>query len=212
MNVMPRILLPFFLVAGLLVGQYKVKPGGAPPSELDAAIAGVLQKQGVKLVGESGPIAELWLRTTMPSGPQVSEDSVTMPTVPHGSLLGAVKVSVNWSDRRGLQIKPGVYTLRFSYYPQDGAHQGAAPQRDFVILCLASEDKDLNATPKFEDLMKAASKASGVAHPLSLSVWKEDPKYFKAGSFEKQGEHDWIYQLTIGDVPVTIILAGKAEG
>lgn len=209
---MSRILLSLLMSLPVLLAQYKIEAGGAPPSEVDAAVTATLLKQGFRLVGDGGPIAEFWFRTSMPTGPKAAEDSVTMPDVPHGSLLGVMKVSTNWTDRRGQTVKAGTYTLRFSYYPPDGAHQGVAPQRDFLIPCLASEDKDPSATPKFDDLMNQARKASGIPHPLILSLWKEEPANFKDGSFEKMGEHDWVYMFKIGNTPIALVLIGKAEG
>ena len=204
---------PFLLTlmcAGTALAQYKLEPAGAPPAELDPAIAGVLQKDGARIAAADGsPFCEIWLRTTLPSGPKANEESLTLPTVPHGALLGAIRFPGRGSDRRGQTIKPGVYTLRFSYYPVDGNHQGAAPQRDFLILSMASADKNPSATPAFDALMDQSRKASGTPHPACLSFWKADTD-FKPG-FEKQGEHDWVFQTKIGDTPVAIILVGKAE-
>jgi len=208
---MHKTLFAFLLVSAVLFAQYKVEAGGAPPSEVDAAIAGAMQKQGMKLAGPNGNILEIWLRSSMPSGPKPAEDNVTMPAIPHGSLLGVMKVTAQWADRRGQTVKPGVYTMRFSYFPQNGDHQGVAPQRDFLLLSLAAIDTDLNATPNFDALVASSRKASGTPHPLVFSMWKEEPASFKAGSLEKMGDVDWVYQANIGDTPVSLILAGKAE-
>ena len=208
---MHRLALALFIASAALFAQYKAEAGGAPPSEVDAAIASAVQKQGMKLAGPNGEILEIWLRASMPSGPKSAEDNVTMPTIPHGSLLGVMKVTAQWADRRGQTVKPGVYTMRFSYFQQNGDHQGVAPQRDFLLLSPAAIDTDPNATPNFDVLVTSSRKASGTPHPLVFSMWKEEPASFKAGSLEKMGDHDWIYQANIGDTPVSLILAGKAE-
>jgi hypothetical protein len=194
-----------------LAAHYKVEPAGEAPSELEPAIKASLAKEGFKILSSDGKvISEIWLRSTVPSGPKANEDSVTMPTIPHGTVLGALRFPSTGSDRRGQTIKPGVYTLRFSYYPQNGDHQGVAPQRDFLIMTPAGEDKDLNAAPNFDALMVMSRKASGTPHPAVLSFWKQDTD-FKPG-FHKEGDQDWILQTKIGDTQVAIILIGKAEG
>ena len=89
---------------------------------------------------------------------------------------------VEVTDRRGLSIKPGVYTLRLSFFPADGNHQGIAPQRDFLLLSLAADDTDLNATPNFADLAKMSAKVTGTNHPASLSVWKAEASQLPGSS------------------------------
>jgi len=208
---MSKALLAVVLCAGSALAQYKVEPAGTPPPELDAAIVAALQKDGTKIVAANGSaVCEIWLRTSVPSGPKASEEGVSLPTIPHGALLGAMRFTARGSDRRGQMLKPGVYTLRFSYYPADGNHQGAAPQRDFLILSLAASDKDPDATPSFEALMDMSRKASGTPHPASLSFWKADTD-FKPG-FEKMGDNDWVLQTKIGDTPIAIILIGQYVG
>lgn len=208
---MCRILIVLALSAAALLGQYKMETAGAPPSELPAEMAQVLQKEGFKILSDSGSVlCELWLRSSMPSGPKLNEESLTLNTVPHGALLGVIRYVSPGADRRGQTLKPGIYTLRFSFYPVDGSHQGAAPQRDFLILSPAAEDKDPNATPGFEPLMNWSRKAAGAPHPACLSLWKADTDF--APGFAKMGEHDWVLQTKLGDTPVAIILIGVAEG
>ena len=197
------------LAAGTLAfGQYKSEPAGPPPSDASPAIQAALQKDGVRITGPKGTVCEIWLRTTAPSGPKSSESDLTLPTIPHGALIGVIRFPDKGSDRRGTQIKPGVYTMRYSYYPVNGDHQGVAPQRDFAVLSLASTDTDLNATPAFDALMAMSRKASGIQHPLVLSIFNPDPDY-KAG-FDKQGDTDWVLQEKLGDLSFGIILVGTA--
>lgn len=203
--------LGLLLSATSIFAQYKAELAGAPPAELAASVAGLLQKDGVKITGAGSKVlCEIWLRAAMPSSTKSAEDNLSMPTIPHGSLLGAIRFSSQHADRRGQGIKPGLYTMRFSIFPQNGDHQGVAPQRDFLILSPASEDKDGAANPAFDALMNMSRKASGTPHPLVFSTWKDEADA-KQG-FAKQGESDWVLHVKIGDVPVAIILVGKAEG
>jgi len=107
-------------------------------------------------------------------------------------------------------IQPGVYTLRYSNYPVDGAHQGVAPQRDFALMTPLASDPDPNATPAFDALVQMSTKASGTPHPAVLSL--ETPMDAKFPSVTKEGDHDWVLNVKIGDLQIAIIVAGKYEG
>ena len=211
-TIMIRTLSLGLLLSSVTVfAQYKSESAGPPPADLAASATGLLQKDGVKITGAGGKVlCEIWLRQTMPSGTKLAEDSLSIPTIPHGSLLGAIRFPSQHADRRGQGVKPGLYTMRFSFFPQNGDHQGVAPQRDFLILSQSAEDNDGAANPVFDALMTMSRKASGTPHPLVFSMWKDEADA-KPG-FEKQGENDWVLHVKIGDAPVSIILVGKAEG
>ena len=206
---MTKTALSFLLAATAAFAQYKSDSAGAPPAELAPSISKALQQQGTKIAGGGGAIVcEIWLRTSMPTGPKPADQTITL-SIPQGALLGVIRFSAQGADRRGQTIKPGVYTLRYSMIPVNGDHQGSAPQRDFVLLTPAADDKDPNATPDFDALVAMSRKASGTPHPAVLSIWgagASDP-----AGFAKQGENDWVLTTKIGDTPISIILIGKAE-
>src|SRR3954454_22725894 len=207
---MTKLVLSLIIAAGAAFGQYTSAPAGPPPSELNAGISAMLQKDGTKIMNGANVFCEIWLRTTAPNGPKSGEDNVSLPNIPQGALLGAIRFPGKGVDRRGNPIPAGVYTLRYSNVPQNGDHQGVAPQRDFMLISKAADDKDANAAPSFKDLVAASEKATGIPHPGVFSFWKQDSD-FKPG-FAQEGEHDWILQTKLGDIPVAIILVGKAEG
>jgi len=206
---MHKLALSLVLAASAALAQYKSEPAGAPPTELAPAVSQALQHQGTKIVAGDGAVyCEVWFRTALPSGPKPPDETVTL-SVPQGALVGVIRFPGQGADRRGQTIKPGVYTLRYSLIPVNGDHQGAAPQRDFILMTPAANDKDPSATPDFDALVAMSRKASGTPHPAVLSVWAagaSDPI-----GFAKQGEHDWVLTLKIGDIPVSIVLVGKAE-
>src|SRR5271163_3232547 len=104
---MLRPIFVLIMAAGAAFSQYKVEPAGPPPSELPAAVAGAMQKDGYKIVAANGTaFCEVWFRTAAPNGPKSTEDGVTLPTIPQGSLLGALRFPGRGSDRRGQSIKP----------------------------------------------------------------------------------------------------------
>jgi hypothetical protein len=203
---MKRIALSY-LAAAVLAFGHTAEPAGAPPADVDPAIAAVLQKDGVRIKDGDKIVMELWFRNSAPSGPATSEANVSLATVPHGSLLGVVRFPERGADRRGQTIKPGTYTLRLSYFPPDGNHQGVSEQRDFLLLSQAATDKDPKSTPDYQALTAASMKAAGTPHPAVLSLWKVDPANFKPG-VAQEGEHDWVLQHKIGDLPIAVIVAG----
>ena len=166
----------------------------------------VLQKDGIKITNNGAPYCALWFRTGKVGG-GATEENATMPGIPIGTLLGVIRFDGKGSDRRGQNIKPGVYTMRYGLIPVNGDHQGAAPQRDFFVLVPASDDKDLNATPKFEDLVAMSKKASGTPHPAVLSFWKADGS---TSGMSQQGD-DWVLQTKLGDTAIAVILVGAAS-
>jgi hypothetical protein len=206
------VALLYFAAVSALFAQYKSEPAGAPPPELAPAISQALQQQGTKILGNSGTIVcEVWFRSALPSGGQSSDQNITLGPIPQGALLGAIRFPAQSADRRGQPIKAGVYTLRYSLIPVNGDHQGAAPQRDFVLLTPAGDDKDANAAPGFDALVAMSRKTSGTPHPAVLSIWAagaSDPV-----GLAKQGDsNDWALTVKIGDTPISIILVGKVEG
>ena len=191
----------------LSAADYKAESAGAPPSDVPPAFAQVLQKEGTRIVGPSGPVMEIWLVSTAPKGPKTSESNVTLTEVPHGALMGVVRFPATGKDRRGTQVKAGTYTARFSMFPISGDHQGIAPQRDFWVLTRIADETDPNVKPDYDTLMKWSSKASGTPHPLVMSVWKADEA---KADFYSSGESDWVLQRQMGDVWLAIIVAGTA--
>lgn len=207
---MKRVTCTLILAAVAVQAQYKAQPAGDPPADVAPAVLAALNKSGTRIAAASGsPYVDIWLVSAAPSGPLSSEPSVTLPNIPAGALLGVLRFPAKGSDRRGQSIAAGVYTLRYGNYPANGNHQGAAPQRDFMVLVPAAEDKSTAAISDFDALMNLSRKASGTSHPAVFSFWKAD-KDDKPG-FAKQGENDWVLTTNLGNVTVSIILVGQAE-
>ena len=206
---MKKTILSMFLLAAACFGQYTAAPAGAPPSDLNPAVSALLQKEGVKISNGSNVFCEIWFRSALPAGAKSAEEAVTLPNIAQGTLLGVIRFPSNAADRRGNTIKPGVYTLRYSNYPQNGDHQGVAPQRDFALISRAADDTDPNAAPSFNKLVEQSEKALGAPHPGVFSIWKSDASA-KPG-LTQQGDTDWVLQTKIGDVPIAMIVVGKTE-
>ena len=200
---MRKLALILSLSAAAFAQQYKAEPAGPPPAEAAPAMLALLQKDGLRITNKGAPYCELWFRTSKPSG-GTTEEGATMPGIAMGAFLGVIRFDGRGADRRGQNLKPGVYILRYGLIPINGDHQGAAPQRDFMVMSLAAEDQDPNATPKFEDLTTASKKASGTPHPAVLSFWKADND---TAGLTQQGD-DWVLQVKLGDTTIALIVVG----
>jgi hypothetical protein len=203
---MRKILLTPLLFASFLFA-HTMEPAGPPPSDLNPAIASTLQKDGIKVLDGKKVWCELWFVSAVPAGPKSSEEAVTLPNIPQGAYLGIIRFPERGADRRGQTIKPGMYTLRYGNYPQNGDHQGVEPQRDFLVLSPVADDQDVKKNLSFDALVAQSRKASSTPHPAVLSMWRVESD-FKPG-ISQQGESDWVVQTKIGDVPVAVIVAGK---
>jgi hypothetical protein len=207
------VLLPFllvFLAFSALAQDYKMEPVTGPPPGLPPAYSAAIQGQGFRVSGPSGVWCEIWLAKSIPTGGKPSDNAVSFG-IAQGTLLGILRFPAKGEDRRGQVIPAGVYTLRYSNFPVDGAHSGVAPQRDFALLTPLAADSDPAAKPAFEDLVKMSGKASGTPHPAVLSM-ETPPSGASAPSVAKEGEHDWALTMKAGDLTFSVIVAGKVEG
>lgn len=207
---MRKSLLIFTMAASAAFAQYKLEPAGAAPAELPAAFKNVLASDGYKVAGGGDKVVgEFWLVKSAPTGRQNEEEGVDVPGVPIGSLMGILRLTEKGEDRRGQNLAPGIYTLRYAWHPVNGDHQGVALQRDFLVLSPLAEDKDPAAKPSFEELMKMSRKASGTPHPAVLGLWKS--RHEKLPEVAPEGDTDWVLHAKAGDLPLAIIVVGRSE-
>jgi hypothetical protein len=199
----------FLAAFPVLAQDYKLEPVADAAPGLPGAYASVIDSKGYRVIGPNGPWCEVWFRKSIPTGVKPSDPAIAFP-IAQGTLIGILRFPSPGADRRGQTIKPGVYTLRYSDFPVDGAHQGVAPQRDFVLLTPIANDSDPNATPAFEALVQTSTKASGTPHPAVLYI--ETPAGTTFPEITKEGDHDYVLNVKIGDLPLAIVVAGKVEG
>ena len=205
---MKKLILCLTFAAAAAFAQYKVESAGAAPGELAAPFSSALGT-GYKIAGPNGVYCEIWFLKALPQGAKSGEEAVVFPTIPPGSLVGAIRFPNAAADRRGQAVKAGVYTLRYSVQPNNGDHLGVSPQRDYLVMIPAAEDKDPKPVPVFDDLMALSKKASGTPHPAVLSMEPATGSQFPA--FNKEGEKDWALTVKVGDQSFNLILIGKNE-
>lgn len=202
-----RTVLFFFAAFLALAQEYKLEPISTPAPDLPAAYAAEIATTGYRVNGPGGAWCEVWFRKTIPAGAKPTDQAIALP-IAQGTLLGVIRFPKTGSDRRGQNFKPGVYTLRYSTFPTDGAHQGVAPQRDFALATPIASDADPKAMPDFDKLI-AQSKTTGTAHAAVFSL--QPPSGSTFPSVTKEGEHDVVLNAKVGDLAIGIIVAGKGE-
>jgi hypothetical protein len=144
----------------------------APPTELSAAVRGVLDSQAIEVKGANGVLCDIWLRKDIPTVPPPAMTlGIVYPQFAPGTLVGAIRFPAEVIDFRDQKIKPGVYTLRYELNPVDGNHQGVAPQRDFLLLGPPADDTTTD-TLDFKPLVKLSKETTTHNHP---SVWSLMP-------------------------------------
>src|SRR5262245_32810899 len=118
--------------------QYKQEAISGPAPGLPPSYAAVISSEGHRVAAPSGPWCEVWLAKSIPAGK--SNDASIAFAIEQGTLLGILRFPAKGADRRGQVIPAGLYTIRYSNFPVDGAHSGAAPQRDFGLLTPIADD------------------------------------------------------------------------
>jgi hypothetical protein len=206
---MTKHLISFFCFSAAVFAQsYQLQPIAEGAKGLPSNYAAVIDSQGYRVVGPNGPWCEIWFRKSIPAGAKSSDPSITLP-IAQGTLLGVLRFPNGGEDRRGQTVKAGLYTMRYSNFPVDGAHQGVAPQRDFALLTPVANDPDPAALPDFNQLV-SMSKTSGTGHPVVFSL--EVPAGSTFPEITQEGEHDTVLNVKVGDLPIAIIVAGKYQG
>jgi hypothetical protein len=160
--------------------QYSIKEATtAPPGALDKGISSILREGSVQFLDESGAVqAELWFvkELAAKATPEQVKNGLTYREVPETSVLGVIEFKKQGSDYRKQKIKPGVYTLRLAYQPQDGDHMGTAPYPEFALLLAAQDDKKPALIEEVKEMHDLSTKATGTSHPgVFLLFQAKDP-------------------------------------
>lgn len=146
----------------------------APPTELSAAVRGVLGGQAIEVKDAKGVLCDIWLRKDIPTvAPPGMTLGIVYPQIAPGTLVGAVRFPAQVIDFRDQRIKPGVYTLRYELNPVNGNHQGVAPQRDFLLLGPPADDTTTD-TLAFKPLVKLSKETTTHNHPSVWSLMPDD--------------------------------------
>jgi hypothetical protein len=148
--------------------KFSIRAASAdPPKELDESIRKLLSNSTVKFFDPAGKlVCESWLAKELPAQASAEQvkNGITYRELKETQLIGAVRFDQGWQDYRKQKIKPGVFTLRLGWQPQDGDHSGKSEFTEFLVLSAAARDQkpDLMA-PK--SLQEMSGKTLNTGHP-----------------------------------------------
>jgi hypothetical protein len=147
-----------------------------PPKEVASEVAKVLSTQALRVLDKQGQVlCEIWLRETVPLAKPPAGDAARYRDLAETTLLGVIRWVQPGSDYRKQKIKPGVYTLRLAYQPEDGDHMGTAPCTEFLLLTPHNLDKSPAALDSPKDLHDLSAKAAGSNHPAVFLLFPAKP-------------------------------------
>lgn len=193
--------------------DYRVEPlAESPPiSELKEDIAGKLKTDGVRIIrGTKTTYCDIWLCKKW----DVPADFEPTPEVLYpfeaGQLIGVVRFGRKGADFRDQDIAKGVYTIRYSQQPVDGAHVGTSLIRDCLVLVRAEDEQNAAPTGN-DDLVERSSAAAESGHPGLFSMQHLTSKKFP--SMRHTDETDWwilALQGTVGEkaLPIEFVISG----
>jgi hypothetical protein len=214
-------LLPLLIALPSLAQEYKVEKiaTAAPADALSPEIAAVLQPAGFKVLkGEARTICEVWLAKELPIAADAKTTTEVLYPLTPGQLVGVIRYPRKAADFRDQEVPSGVYTLRYSQQPVDGAHVGTSPTRDFFALLPSESDRD-PAVLEYKALTTASKETTGTAHPGILSLQKAAD----AGeplTIHENAEKEWtIVRFTAKvkqggaakDLPMELVVVGVAS-
>lgn len=193
---------------------------GVVPKGLAPALVDLLAEESYAIHEEGKEIVHFWIRKEIPSSGQAGE-FVGVDTIEDGAFVGVYEVKEeSFTDFRGQDLQPGVFSLRMSSHPQDGNHMGISPTPQFLCLVPILEEKSADPIER-EALMELSKKAAGTGHPASLYVepYFEAPKGPLPMVRQNDSEHIGLEipgkaALPNGekaDLPLFLIFIGQTE-
>ncbi len=197
------ILVALLIPAGLLLATaaaptHKLGRAKALPKGVAPAIAAQLNAVGFQIAGPKGPVCAIWLVKNVPIRDKFKPTlSVKYPFTP-GQLVGLLQVQdkSGYTDFRGQEMKPGLYTLRYGQQPEDGNHVGTSDLADFLLGLPAAKDTDPKPIFGFDELSQKSAGASGTTHPAIFSMLPAE-KPIKTATISHDEDHDfWILNVS----------------
>ncbi len=159
-------------LAGSVHAESKLEAVAALPEGLSKEIAAIVDPKGQRIVGKDGAVCSVWLVKEVPMKANFKPTlNVKYPFAP-GELIGVLQVQAKskYTDFRGQEIKPGIFTLRYGQQPEDGNHVGTSDLADFLLAIPAGVDTDPNPIAAFKALSERSAKTSGSTHPAIFSL------------------------------------------
>lgn len=194
----------------------------APPQEVGASLAKLLQPQAIQVTEGGKTVYEFWFRNHLPLKSRPESAVKGLDALDPTTFMGIAVVGQGQRDYKDNEIAPGTYTVRFSLQPQDGDHLGTAEFLFFAVLIPAKSDTELDSIKTYKTMVKASAKASPAGHPLVLSLRPPAAEPGKAPAIvTPAGEHRAI-RLTLPakvtgadegtNISLDVVYHGRYEG
>jgi len=164
------LVLPLFFLplAFAETGKLTAKAGAAePPAEVAEPIRKLLDAGSIEVQDADGKaIAEYWFRKAIPvdATPEQLKNGVTYREAKATEIFGAVRFDQDMRDYRKQKVKPGVYTLRLGFQPDDGDHRGLSDFTEFLLAISADKDRSTELLDS-KALQDASRKSLKTGHP-----------------------------------------------
>jgi hypothetical protein len=216
-RLMTGTLALFIAGSRVLAQEYSVAATEAAPTGAVAPeIASLLQSAGIKVTKGSTTVCDLWFVKEWPIEADAKTGGEVLYPLTVGQVVGAIRFPKKASDFREQDVPAGVYVMRYTQQPVDGAHVGTSPTRDFLALSPAAKDRD----PKpldYKALVAASKETTGTAHPAIFSLQK--PEGGASPSVREVSDKEWVIVHYVGkvkqggsakDLPLDLVVVGKA--
>lgn len=210
------------VAAGRADDEHELETIDELPKGLSPAIEKLVNPEGFRVVGEDGPVADVWLLKDLAVEPGFKSSLSKLYAFKPGQLIGALRIAdgVEYTDFKGQEMKAGTYTLRYGLQPMDGNHVGTSETSDFLLALPAAIDTKVDAIATKEELSEESAKAAGSTHPAIFSL--VDPKRASRKAkleFDDFTEH-WILSFTGAakedeksvKLKVRLVVVGQSEG
>jgi hypothetical protein len=208
------------ILAGAKPVEHELGAVKLAPKGLSAAVTATLNPVGFVVKSGKGNVCEIWLAKSLPVVPKFKPSLNVKYPFKAGQLIGAIRVGkkVKFTDFRGQEIKPGVYTLRYGKQPEDGNHIGSSDLYDFLLAIPAMHDKDPKVINLVDTLHSRSAKSGGGTHPAIFSLLPGKKIAKSALSHDKDKEF-WILDTNANGkekdktvkVPFRLVVIGKSE-
>lgn len=192
-------------------GKVEPLPANADSAVSDA-VKKVLESKGHRVLLDDGsPVCSIWFRQEVKAQATKDVPGALYPQLAESEFIGVVSFPQATMDYRGEAIKSGTYTLRYGLLPNDGAHLGVTPNRDFLLLVPAGSDPDPDAMFKTHQLMALSRKSTGVQHPGPLGLVQAEGG--ASPTVTRDEEDHWVLSATIklssgGQLPLAVVVKG----
>lgn len=197
--------------------EFSLKTVKEAPQGLPQKIAGKVDSAGHQVVGGDGPVATVWFAKSIDAKADFKPTFDVKYPFTVGQLVGALKVAegASFTDFRGQEVQPGVYTLRYGQQPVDGNHVGTSEFQDFLLAIPAEQDADPEPISDLKKLTGQSAKAIGGTHPAIFALRPGEDVNTPKLSHEA-GEDLWILHASAAGkdkpIPVHLVVVGFTSG